>query len=172
MPVIERHTTIHATPEAVWAVLADVERQPRWMHDLRSVKVEGHGEVRVGARALGTVRMFGVTQQDPVVFTALDRPRRYAVRHLGGFTGTGEFRLLPVRGGAATRVRWREVLMPTGAAVPVPAFVRRFPGLEQAVRGLADRLLPLVDPLLEPIFALVFRADLRRLKRLVESRDR
>jgi uncharacterized protein YndB with AHSA1/START domain len=156
MPTVERRITINAPPQAVWDVLADVTRQPRWMHDLRSVELDDDRPIGVGTRAHGTVRMFGLSQRDPIEIIAFDPPRTYAVRHLGGFSGTGEFALTGIgRGGSATRVRWREQMRPDLAALGIPA--------------IAAPLMRVVDLLAYPVFAVVFRADLRRLRDLVEA---
>ncbi len=158
MPIVERRITIRAAPEVVWDVLSDVRRQPLWMHDLKSVRLQSDEPVGVGTRGIGTVRMFGVTESDPVEIVAFHPPRHFAVRHLGRFQGVGEFRLEPTPSGA-TRVVWREELVPSPDAVPIPS----------ALRGVAGPLVRLVDALAYPVFASVFRADLRRLKALVEG---
>ena len=159
MPVIERYRTIARPREEVWRWVADVPRQPLWMRDLKSIAFESPDEpVAVGSRATGTVRMFGLTQSDPIEISFFDPPRRYGVRHLGHFAGAGDIWLTPI-GSAWTRVRWREELRPSLDAFGLPAPLTR----------LLAPLVRLMDPLLYPVFALVFRADLRRLKRLVEG---
>ena len=95
MPTTERHIRIHAPIERVWEVLVDVPGQPRWMRDLRDITFQTPGPLAVGTIAIGTVHMFGLSQSDPIEVTALDAPHRYAIRHLGGFRGWGEFRLVP-----------------------------------------------------------------------------
>ena len=40
---------IDAPIERVWAVLADIEGQPRWMHDMKSVRMLTDGPVGVGS---------------------------------------------------------------------------------------------------------------------------
>ena len=154
MPVIERRITIPTPPERVWEVLADVAAQPQWMRDLKSIRFEGRpGDgfeaIGVGTRAVGTVRMFGFEQSDPVEIDAFEPPRHFGLRHLGGFTGRGDFWLEPVGGGDATRVRWREELWS-----PV------------ARAGRVGRLL---DRLFTPVFEVVFRDDLRRLREIAVS---
>ena len=41
---------IDAEIERVWAVLSDIEGQPRWMHDMKAVRMTTPGPVRVGSR--------------------------------------------------------------------------------------------------------------------------
>ena len=169
MPVTERHIRIHAPIDQVWEVLVDVPGQPRWMRDLRDIRFETPGPLAVGHVAIGTVHMFGLSQSDPIEVTALDAPERYAIAHLGGFRGWGEFRLVPVDQGRATHVRWREELRATPEAVPLLPLVIRLPVVGGAVERLAGVALRLADPLFAPVFTAVFRADLRRLKRLIET---
>jgi uncharacterized protein YndB with AHSA1/START domain len=169
MPIVERHIRIEAPIETVWEVLVDVPGQTRWMRDLRDIRFVSPGPLAVGSVAVGTVHMFGLSQSDPIEVTALDPPSRYAIRHLGGFVGWGEFRLAPLEGGRATHVRWREELRPTPDVFPLVPAMARLPVLGRPVRmaaGLAARLL---DPCFTPVFVAVFRADLRRLRRLAET---
>lgn len=135
---------IAASPESVWDVLADIETQPDWMRDLKSVKILTPPPTGVGTRALGTVRILGISVEDPVVITAFDRPTRYAIEHQGLFEGTGVVELEPVAGG--THLRWTEILVP-----PV---------------------LPHLGALIQrPILGAVFQADLERLRDQIESRS-
>ena len=169
MPAIERHIRIQAPIEQVWEVLVDVPGQPRWMRDLRDITFQTPGPLAVGTVAIGTVHMFGLTQSDPIEVTVLDAPHRYAMRHLGGFRGGGEFRLAPVDGGRATHVRWREELRATPEAFPLVPRLSRLPVVGPAVHLSAGWLGRAMDPFFTPVFSAVFRADLRRLKRLVET---
>ncbi len=168
MPIIRRATTIAAPPQAVWNVLVDMARQPEWMRDLKTVTLDEPGPIRVGSRGVGVVRMFGISQADPIVVTRFDPPRTYALRHLGRFAGSGTFELRPAGGESATLVSWTEELRLDTATIRLPGPLRRLPGLTvvtQAVVGFGGRC---VDPLLAPLFKHVFRADLRRLRLMVE----
>jgi len=134
---------IAAPPEAVWAVLADIESQPEWMHDLKLVQLLTPPPIGVGTRAVGTVRILGITVEDPVEITAFEPPSRYAIVHEGLFAGTGVIELSPTASG--THVRWVEVL--------VPPVLPHFGALVQ-----------------RPILGAVFQADIERLRDLVERR--
>jgi uncharacterized protein YndB with AHSA1/START domain len=129
--------------ERVWETLADIEGQPRWMRDMKAVRLEGRGEIGVGTRAEADVRILGLTVVDPVTITAFEPPRRFAIRHDGRFSGHGEIRLEPGDGGRGTVVRWSETL--------VPPMLQHLGAL-----------------LLAPILRRVFQADLDRLRELVE----
>ena len=134
---------IDAPIERVWAVLADLDGQPRWMHDMKDVRVEP-GPVGVGTRGIATVRIFGMSTRDPVRVTAFDPPRRFSIEHLGTFTGHGDLTLEPGADGTTTIVRWDETLIA--------------PALSYVWATLA-----------EPVMTGIFQADLRRLRDLVES---
>ena len=168
MPSTDRFIRINAPIERVWEMLIDVPAQPLWMHDLKEVVIETPGPLRVGSVAIGTVRMFGLSQSDPIEVTALDRPTRYGIAHRGAFRGHGTFRLTAL-GAGVTVIHWHESLHATLGAVPLlPSLARlRLVGASLGVAG--GWMLRVSDPLLGPIFELVFRADLRRLKRLVEA---
>lgn len=155
MPVIVRALTLPAPPQAVWALLIDLDRQPAWMHDLKAITPTTDGPVGVGFRAVGHVRMFGVRQDDPIEVTAFEAGRHFGLIHGGGFAGRADFWLEPLARGRQTRVTWREELRPDA---------RRL-GLPEALQPLLLRL----DPLLGPVFEIIFRADLRRFRALLIS---
>jgi len=135
---------VDAPIERTWAVLADVEGQPRWMHDLKAVRIDTPGPIGAGTRATGTVRILGLTVEDPVEITEFEPPTRFGIAHEGLFTGSGLITLEPGADGTTTIVRWEEVLVP-----PV------LPELGSVV--------------MRPVLGAVFQADLHRLARLVEA---
>jgi len=144
VPPIESLVVIDTPIERVWATLADIERQPEWMVDMKAVELLTPGPVGVGTRGTSTVRILGIAVKDPITVTEFEPPTRFAVRHEGTFTGSGTFTLEPGADGTTTIVRWVEVL--------------RAPVLP----NLAARL----DL---PVLATVFQADLERLRDRIES---
>ena len=168
MPSTDRYIRVKAPIEDVWEVLVDVPAQPLWMHDLKAVVIETPGPLRVGSVAIGTVRMFGLSQSDPIEITRLDRPTTYGIAHQGAFRGHGTFRLQAL-GAGVTGIHWHESLQATLEAVPLLPRLARLPAVGGLVGVVGGCLLRVSDPLLGPVFELVFRADLRRLKRLVEG---
>ncbi len=135
---------VDAPPDAVWAAVGDVEGQPRWMHDLKAVRLATPGPVGVGTEAEGTVRILGLAVIDPITITEYEPPARFAIAHRGAFRGTGRITLQPGADGTTTIVRWEETLVPP--------------------------LLPEVGALaLRPVLREVFQADLHRLRALVEA---
>ncbi len=141
---IESMIVIDAPIERVWAEVADVEGQPRWMHDMKTVRVLTPGSVTVGTEAVAEVRIFGISISDPVRITEFEPPHRFAISHEGSFKGRGLITLESGADGTTTIVRWEERLIPP--------------------------LLPHLGALvLTPTLGSIFQADLVRLKELVES---
>lgn len=154
MAVVTRAVRIAAPPGAVWAVLADIPRQPLWMRDLKDVRVTTPGPIGLGSRAVGRIRMFGLGAEDPIEIDAFAPGRHFGLVHGGAFGGRGDI-WLQAEGAESTILRWREELAPDLARLGLPVQLR-----------LAWRA---ADPLFAAVLTLVFRADLRRLKRLVEG---
>ncbi len=140
---IRTSITIDAPIEKVWAVLADIEGQPAWMHDLKTVRVTSSAPVGVGTRGLGRVQVFGLAIDDPVEVTAFDPPTHFAIRHDGLVGGRGDIRLATEPDGSTT-VTWDETLLP-----PV------LPDLGALVLAL--------------VFRPIFQRDLERLAGIVEA---
>ena len=136
--------TIDAPIEAVWELVADVERQPLWMHDMKSVRLLTPDRVGIGTRGEADVRIFMVGVVDTIEIDQYDPPVSFGIRHVGVFSGSGRIALegLDAR---RTLVRWDERLVP-----PL------FPNLGQLA--------------LKPILGASFQADLERLKEMVEAR--
>lgn len=141
---IRSMVVIDAPIERVWAVLADIEGQTRWMHDMKAVRILTDGPVGVGTIGEADVRIFGIGVTDPVAITEYQPPTRFAITHDGLFKGGGVFDLEAGADGTTTIVRWDETLIP-----PV------LPNLGALVST--------------PILASIFQADLERLRDLVEG---
>jgi len=141
---IESMIVIDARIERVWEVVADVAGQPRWMTDMKAVRLGSADPVGVGTSGVADVRILGLSVADPVTVTEFDPPHRFAIRHEGTFKGHGLITLEAGADGTTTIVRWEELLIP-----PV---------------------LPHLAALaMTPTLAGVFQADLVRLKELVEA---
>ena len=142
-PVMKMAITIRAPIEAVWDVVSDIERQPLWMEEMKSVRLTTPGPVGVGTRGEADVRIFLVGVVDPVEIDVYDPPTRFGIRHVGTFTGEGRITLEAIDA-RRTLVRWDEHLVP-----PL------FPHLGQLLQ--------------KPILGGIFQADLERLREIVES---
>jgi uncharacterized membrane protein len=141
---IESMIVIDGPIDRVWAVVADIEGQPRWMTDMKAVRLGSTEPVGVGTRGEADVRILGLSIVDPVTVTEFEPPHRFAIRHEGTFKGHGLITLEEGADGTTTIVRWEEVLIPP--------------------------ILPHLAALaMMPTLAGVFQADLERLKELVEA---
>lgn len=135
---------VDAPIDAVWEAISDVPAQPRWMHEMKAIRLATPGPVGVGTRGEADVRILGIGVTDPVEISAWEPPRRYGIRHLGLFTGGGEITLRPSADGTTTVVTWSETLVP-----PV---------------------LPELGALVgRSILGRIFQDDLHRFRELVES---
>lgn len=141
---IRSRIEIDAPIGVVWARLVEIERQPEWMTDLKTVRVTTAGPTGVGTRAEGEIRILGIPVSDPIEIVEFAPPHRYAIRHDGRFRGDGVITLDTLDGGRRTRVEWAEILVP-----PI------LPHLGSMVQA--------------PILGRIFQADLERLKVLVEA---
>jgi uncharacterized protein YndB with AHSA1/START domain len=143
-PAFSSLMVIDAPIQVVWRELADIEGQPRWMREMKSVRLLTPPPIGVGTRGEATVRIFGVSTTDPVEITEFDPPYRFAIRHEGAFTGNGVITLEPGADGTTTIVRWDETLI--APALPYAWALASAP----IVRG-------------------IFQADLEHFRDLVES---
>jgi len=135
---------IDAPIERVWAMVADIDRQPEWMTEMKAVRVVTPGPIGVGTECEAQVRILGITVTDPVTITAFEPPMHYAISHDGTFKGTGTITLESGADLTTTIVRWQEQLSP-----PV---------------------LPHLGALaMTPALGAIFQADLARFKELVET---
>jgi hypothetical protein len=143
-PTLKMAIVIDAPIEAVWEAVADVERQPLWMREMRSVRLLTPGPVGVGTRGEADVRIFLVGVVDPVEVDQFHAPVAFGIRHVGAFAGSGRI-ALEALDARRTLVRWDERLVPP--------------------------LLPNLGQLIQkPILGAIFQADLERLKEMVEAR--
>ena len=143
-PAMKMAIAIDAPIDAVWEAVSNIERQPLWMREMRSVRLLTAGPVGIGTRGEADVRIFLVGVVDPVEIDQYDPPVAFGIRHVGIFAGSGRI-ALEALDARRTLVRWDERLVP-----PV------FPNLGQLVQ--------------KPILGAIFQADLERLKEMVEAR--
>src|SRR4051812_32295433 len=111
-PALDMLVVVDAPIDHTWDVLADIERQPEWMAEMKAVRMTTPPPVTAGSRGEAVVRILGIAVQDPVEVTEYEPPRRFAVRHEGTFTGHGVMELEAGADGTTTVVRWAETLVP------------------------------------------------------------
>jgi len=143
-PTMKMAIAIHAPIEAVWDAVSDIERQPLWMNEMKSVRLLTPGPVRVGTRGEADLRVFLVGVVDPIEVDQYDPPVAFGIRHVGAFSGSGRITLEALDAGR-TLVCWDERLVPP-----------HLPNLGQLVQ--------------KPILGAIFQSDLERLKEMVEAR--
>lgn len=122
--LIRAGVEIAAAPEVVWAVLTDCDLAPRMAPSLKSCKIlerdpAGRWDVREQIARPGlTPRFRSVVRSD------FDPPRRLRFRRTGGDLKIleGEWRLIPLRGGLATRVVYENR---AASPYPVPGALAR-----------------------------------------------
>lgn len=135
---------IEASPERVWAVLADWEAQAGWMPDVAWMRLIGD-ERELGARLEVRTRVFGIpATTDVVVVTGWQPPVRMVIEHRGAVRGRGVWALQPRDGG--TVFDWSEEM-----TMPPPLLG------ELAMRIYA------------PVQARMLRRSLANVKRLAEQ---
>lgn len=143
MPEGTLSITVDATPEAAFALVADLERAPEWVPDLLSVTKLSGGPVGVGTRYAEVVQMGGKQGDGELEVTEYERPRVFAHKGQGGPAHfTGRYVLEPEGGG--TRITHHYTVKLGGfmslMAPMISGWVRRNTeaGLQNLERLLAD----------------------------------
>jgi carbon monoxide dehydrogenase subunit G len=105
---LRERAVFRATPERVWDVLADWERQASWMPDVAWMRLMGD-ERELGARLEVRTKVLGIPATTDVIKVMVwEPPRRLGIVHEGLVRGRGAWLLDPSDGG--TRFTWIEEL--------------------------------------------------------------
>jgi carbon monoxide dehydrogenase subunit G len=75
MQRVERTARIGATPEEVFAYLADLDHLAEWQSGIVSARITSTGEVGVGTTATVMRELMGQRIETPLTVTAFDPPR-------------------------------------------------------------------------------------------------
>ena len=134
---------VAAPPEAVWRVMSDPRREPGWMRAVERAEFLGEPRYRAGARMRRSGRFMGKRMAWESEIAECAPARRLVFRHVSGSIG-GES-------------RWEIEPAPGGATVRL------------ASDGPLPRGIGFLRPLVAAAARLALRADLRRLKSLVEG---
>jgi uncharacterized protein YndB with AHSA1/START domain len=142
---IRTATVIDARPEQVWAAVRDIASHPTWMRDAVAIRFRTDQRDGIGTVFDCDTRVGPLRMTDRMEVTEWDEGRVMGIAHQGVVTGRGRFTLDDVEAGR-TRFTWDEEL--------------RFPWW--AGGAVTARLA-------RPVLQGIWRANLRRLKAVVEA---
>ena len=129
---------IPASPDRVWAELADLGSHHLWMADADDILFEGPQTAGLGTRMLVPTRVGPFRTTDLMTVTEWDVGRAMSVEHVGAVSGSGRFELEP--SGTGTRLTWSEQLrFPWWLGGPVGAWLAG-PVLKRIWRANLSRL--------------------------------
>lgn len=80
MPLISVGKHISATPEEVFAVVADLENAPNNLNGIEKVEILTEGPIGLGTRFRETRNILGVQGTDELEITQFDAPHGYVVK--------------------------------------------------------------------------------------------
>lgn len=143
---VRAQVEIEARIEDVWAVVADIPNQVRWMPEMKRVVMLTSNPTREGSVGEATVRIFGIAVTDRVTITTFRPPVAFGIEHEGLFGGGGLVNLRPGLDDTTTVVSWEEHLVPPW----LPAF-GWFVG-RPVIAWLYQRDLFLLRDLVEELF--------------------
>ena len=101
MKRVERSARIQATPEALFAYIADLGNLAEWQSGVVSAQRTSPGELGVGSTAMVVRELMGQRMEAPLRITTYDVPRRLGIAtELSGVKVAGELELQPIADGA------------------------------------------------------------------------
>ena len=119
-------TKLDATPDVVWADLADISSHVEWMRDAVAIRFTSDRQQGTGTSFDCDTKVGPFKLTDRMVITAWEPGAAMGVRHTGLVTGDGVIRLRKLRRGR-TRLTWSERLVfpwwmggPVGALAATP----------------------------------------------------
>jgi hypothetical protein len=127
MTIVRSSTQTSASPEEVWAELADFQSHSEWMQDAVAIRFVGEQTTGVGTAFDCETKVGPIRLTDRITVTGWNPPHRMDVTHGGIVSGTGSFECEATSGG--TTLVWTEELHfpiymagPLGEAVAKPIF--------------------------------------------------
>jgi hypothetical protein len=99
---------IGATPQEVWAVIADISTHVRWMEDAVAIRFTSATHAGVGAAFDCDTKLGPFKLTDRMVVTEWEPGQAMGIRHAGVVTGAGRFVLTATSDG--TSFAWEEDL--------------------------------------------------------------
>lgn len=101
MPTITASTTIDRPASAVWAVVADYERDPDWRQGVETMAPSSSGLVRVGTTTSEVLHFGGRTYRNAGEVTEVEPGRAFCWRTTSGADAEGCRRVETSRDGSA-----------------------------------------------------------------------
>lgn len=139
-------TTLDAPPREVWAAVEDIESHTSWMEDAVAIRFTSDSTSGVGTTFDCDTKVGPFRLVDHMEITEWSPGKAMGVRHVGLVTGTGVFRLKPVRKGRGTKFTWTERLVfPWWMGGPIGSFAAK------------------------PVFRHIWKKNLRNLRVLVDG---
>jgi carbon monoxide dehydrogenase subunit G len=108
--MIEVAITINASPQRVWAEIADIARHVEWMADAESIEFTSSQTEGVDTQFLCVTKIGPFRLRDVMTVTQWSPGRAIGIRHDGLVRGTGTF-TLAAEGPDASRFAWSERLV-------------------------------------------------------------
>lgn len=106
MTAIVESIEIARPPGDVFAYATDLSRYPEWQGGVGSARLQGDGPIRAGSRAVMTRRVGPRMVEYIEEIAALDAPRSWTVRSVGGLpvTAIAQGVIEPLDGGERSRI--------------------------------------------------------------------
>ena len=118
-------TMLDASPDTVWADVADIGSHVEWMADATAIRFVSAQTSGVGTTFECDTKVGPFKLTDVMEITEWAPGKVMGVRHTGLVTGTGRFTLKKATGGR-TQFQWKEKLVfPWWMGGPVGAFVSK-----------------------------------------------
>jgi uncharacterized membrane protein len=141
MARISKEITIQASPDAVFAYVADLTKHPEWGSHENSVTAESSGPVKVGSRYQTVGHQFG-TQRETVTVTDYEPGSKFGYESTGkiGIVDHG-FDLAP-EGNGTHVTKWMDIVKASLVTKLMMPMINRKapPGLEEDLRRIKAKL--------------------------------
>lgn len=116
-------TEIDATPDEVWADVADISTHVEWMHDAERITFTSESTAGVGTRFDCLTKLGPIRLTDRMEITEWQPGAVMGVRHVGLVEGTGRFTLHPLPGDRTSFVWQEELTFPWWMGGPLGGIV-------------------------------------------------
>jgi len=104
---VDRRARIGASPEVVFAYLANLDHLAEWQAGIVSAELTSGGEVGIGSTARVVRELMGQRLEAPLRITAYGPPHRLSIAsEVSGVQASADFELAPLDDGWATDLRF------------------------------------------------------------------